>query len=56
MLDEGRDKMLTRLFAVAHDVDARLLLFGERYPKGILFAFDQRLAFEFPGRPEFLRL
>ena len=56
VLDERRHEMLARLFAIADDVDARVLLFLQRQAQGILFALDQSAILQFPGRPQGLGL
>lgn len=55
VLDKRRHEMLTRLFAIADDIDAGVLLFLQRQTQRILLAFGQALVLQFPGRPEFFR-
>ena len=56
VLDERRHEVLARLFAIADDVDARVLLFLQRQAQGILFALEQSAILQFPGRPQGLGL
>ena len=39
--DERRDEVTPRLLAVGHDVDARVLLIGDRQAHGVALAFLQ---------------
>lgn len=55
VFDEGGDEVLTRLLAIADDVDPGVLLLLQGDAQGILLARDQCLTFEFPGGPEDLR-
>ena len=41
--------MLAGLFAVTDDIDARVLLFLQGQAQGVLFAFGQLRALQFPG-------
>jgi|GEM_PF-6078683 len=56
MLDERGDEVLTRLFAVADDVDAGQFLFFQREDQGVLLAFGQLFVLQAPGRPELFGL
>jgi len=55
MLDERRDEMLARLFAVADDIDARPPLIVHGQTQGVVLAGGQFFALQLPRRPERLR-
>ncbi len=51
ILDECRHKMSARLFAVADDVNAGVLLIAQCQPHRVALAFGQGIALKFPRRP-----
>src|SRR5207237_10814052 len=50
------DEMLARLLAVAHDIDACVLLFLEPQQRRIALGLSESGAFGAPRRPELVRL
>ncbi|MNO78818.1 hypothetical protein D3C76_699710 [compost metagenome] len=49
VLDEGRHKVLARLFTITDDINTGVLLLLQCQAQGILLAFNQCLILQFPG-------
>src|SRR5437667_7751503 len=56
LLQEAMDEMLTRLLAIADDIDPRVFLLLQRQQGCVALCFEERLTLEAPRCPQHARL